>query len=451
MSKNVTYKILWIDDDLNIVKSTMFVAEEYNLILDHCTNWEDAEKKLRQNFTEYSAIILDANCKIRRNDSEKEEFITAVLPQLLQIFGERQNMIPWYILSAGTMNGFSTIVKGAAASRERYVDEWGNMLFIKDVPETDERHSRNLFKSIAEIAKTQGTNIVLFRHRDVFQYLGDGAIIDGRARKLMLKMLSALYYPEDNIKYEYAGNPLRKVMECIFHSAKKWGLLSPDVYNKDGHVNLQNANRYLSGMDTRCCDNDKKGDNSHMVRWGNPGPGKEGKGGDTIFSDEIGEMGRAILNFSNADSHTGEDNSPYFIEEEKKEVFFGYVFLLCQVIKFFGQFVESHSDVKANIAMQRLIPADNSQKKTTERKKETFKRETPKWEIPKSELPSKEEILTRPYAILKDSNGNYYCGSCKLSADIALKSGTVKIVELINNTGDDVDTYPFIAVKVTRL
>ena len=164
MSTPTTYTVLWIDDDTNIIESTKMIADEYNLILEHYSNWQQAESSLRKNFTEYSAIILDANCKLRPLEPEKEEFITAVLPQLLQIFGEKQTSIPWYVLSAGTMSNFSTTVNGAAASRERYAEEWGEMMYLKDVPEDNLRNVRFLFDRISNIAKDQGTNIVLYRH-----------------------------------------------------------------------------------------------------------------------------------------------------------------------------------------------------------------------------------------------------------------------------------------------
>lgn len=441
MSTPVTYTVLWIDDDPNIVDSTKMIADEYDLILEHYTNWQEAEGNLRKNFTEYSAIILDANCKLRPLEPEKEEFITAVLPQLLQIFGEKQTAIPWYILSAGTMSNFSTTVNGASASRERYIEEWGEMLYLKDVPEENERNARFLFDRISKIAKCQGTNIVLYRHKEVFDYIGDNSVVDKRARKIMLKMLSALYYPEENIKYEYAGNPLRKVMEYLFRSARKWGLLTTDIFDKDDHFVLLDANRYLSGLNINCYNGRVL---KHIARWGNPGSGKDGKGGDCVFPSEIGEMGRAILNFSNTDSHTEEKDIPYLIEENKKEVFFGYVLLLCHMIKFFGEYVLAHSDINVNIANQRTMSPEDSPKKISERKNVS-----PKREAPKIEFPNRDEILKNVYLIQKDKSGNYYCGRCKLASDVALKSGQVQIVELVDNTGDDSDVYPFIAVKVT--
>ena len=74
MMTEVTYKVLWVDDDETIVASTLQDAEDYNLELVHFTNWQDAEVALRKHFQEYSAVILDANCKIHRDSIEEEEF-----------------------------------------------------------------------------------------------------------------------------------------------------------------------------------------------------------------------------------------------------------------------------------------------------------------------------------------------------------------------------------------
>ena len=108
------------------------------------------------------------------------------------------------------MNYFSHTVQ--SAEYQHQTEEWGQMLYIKDAPDDDPQNSRFLYENICRVGKAQANNAVLFRHREVFSYLGTDKLIDERARKIMLKMLSALYLPEENIKYEYAGNPLRKVV-----------------------------------------------------------------------------------------------------------------------------------------------------------------------------------------------------------------------------------------------
>ena len=107
LSNEIVYKVLWVDDDKDIVKGTQLDAEEYGIQLDHYSNWEEAEIALKSNFKEYTAIILDANCQIKPNEPIKEWFITTVLPSLTGMFGENKRYIPWYILSAGTMDNFS--------------------------------------------------------------------------------------------------------------------------------------------------------------------------------------------------------------------------------------------------------------------------------------------------------------------------------------------------------
>ena len=85
MIDELTYKVLWVDDQEEIVESTKLDADEYGIELDHYSNWEDAEIALRNNFEDYTAIILDAYCQIKPSEDIKEEFIGAVLPSLARI------------------------------------------------------------------------------------------------------------------------------------------------------------------------------------------------------------------------------------------------------------------------------------------------------------------------------------------------------------------------------
>ena len=43
------------------------------------------------------------------------------------------------------------------------------------------------------------------------------------------------------------------------------------------------------------------------------------------------------------------------INENEKELFFGYVLQLCHVIKFFGHFAEAHEDKAMNLSMIKKV------------------------------------------------------------------------------------------------
>jgi len=355
MIDRVIYKVLWVDDQEEIVESTKTDADAFGIELDHYTNWQEAEVALRNNFDDYTAIILDAYCKIESTEDIKDVFIGAVLPKLHIVFGEKKKSIPWYILSAGTMNDFSRTIE--LAEYQKRHEEWGPMLYLKDAPDDDPKSSYVLYKNIRNVGKEKTNNIILFRHLDVFSYLGRDKLIDERARKLMLKMLGALYAPEENLKYDYAGNPLRKVLEYVFRAARKIGVLSDDCFGKNDHIVLQRASMYLAGMNIEFREGEEV---TLKIRWGKPGKNKDGTGGDCVLASDSAMMVKNIINYSSSDSHTTEKEQ-YLIDEQNKELFFGYVMQLCYIIKCFGKYADEHPNVEENKKMQQVyIPKETT-------------------------------------------------------------------------------------------
>ena len=135
MDRKIIYKVLWVDDEDAIVLGTQQNADEYGIELDRYSNWQDAEVALRTKFEDYSAIILDANCKLSQDKNITGTFINVVLHAIGQICGEKQKFIPWYILSAGTAENFSFTISGAEQSHN--TKEWGQMWYKKDVSDDD--------------------------------------------------------------------------------------------------------------------------------------------------------------------------------------------------------------------------------------------------------------------------------------------------------------------------
>lgn len=412
MAEVVNYRVLWVDDDEDVIVSfPPYVGEKHHIDIDVATNWEEAEQLLRLNFKEYSAIILDAFCKIKKADKIPSNlFLGHVAPRLAMIFGEKQAFIPWYVLSAGTMEHFD-IVRNIIETEERKQMQplWGEMLYMKekDTQLQDSKNVEKLLTNIKKIAAEKTTNKVLLRHADVFKYLGKEDFVDyAKSRTYILKMLSALYNPEENLNYVYEGNPLRHVVEYIFRTANEYGLLPDDCFDDDDHVVLLDSSRFLAGMTIRCFDRKKKTTVNYFKRM-KPGT-------FPVFSDVDAEVVRDILNFSNTGSHTSK-NDPYVIEEDKKEIFFGYVLLLCHVIKTFGKYLELHSDKTTNIAS-----------------------------IEKIDAPSKGE--TAKVILSPDKKVALFNAKCKLPDAFISKEGeNVVIKEVDINGGDDSVTYPLFA------
>ena len=106
-------KVLWIEDDLKVYKAFRGTASLYNIEFIHADNWIDGKQLLKEQFNEISAIILDAQCKWDKNSIAEDQFLNEVMSELWELFGEVRKTIPWYILSAGTMNDYAKVIANA--------------------------------------------------------------------------------------------------------------------------------------------------------------------------------------------------------------------------------------------------------------------------------------------------------------------------------------------------
>lgn len=436
MIDQINYKVLWVDDDESIIDAYATLAEvNYNLSLDVAPDWETAEEKLRVHFREYSAIILDANCKLNKSDSKPSEFFLGQASvRLSRIFGEKHEFIPWYILSAGTMNQFDTVL-ALINTEERQNMEfvWGELLYRKDSVGEDGPDA--LFKRIVEVSNDKTINKVLLRHADVFKYLGKGKLIDYvQARNYMLKMLSALYNPEENLNFEYEGNPLRKVLEYVFRTALDYGLIPEVCKTDEKSISLKLASRFMSGMNVRI-PSDKC---NTSVRYG-----KE-EDALAIFPQEMSTIVWNLIQFSNEASHTSEKTmASYFINYADKEIFFGYTLFLCNFIKWFGNYVEQHPNKEENLSFHCIITTPQSGQVKADKK--AVQDVTTK----KKEVPTKESLIGSTGFVTNTGKIGQVKGCCKLMPeDKQFMFKTIRILELKENDGSDSEQYPYIVSKL---
>lgn len=442
MREETFYKVLWVEDDLSIIQGYQITAESKDIELDVATNWEEAEEKLRINFNEYSAIILDAQCKIKKADTVASKlFLGHVSVRLSRIFGEKHKFIPWYVLSAGTMDDFSIVLELIyTEERQNFDSLWGPMKYIKAKDEEIDgkkvAQEEILFDNIRRVASSTGINTVLFRHSDVFKYLGEGRVFGYiKARTYMLKMLSALYYPEENLNFVYEGNPLRKVIEYLFRGANKFGLLPDDFFDANGHIVLLDASRFMAGMETNVYDGRII---KNKVRFGEPD--------DCVFNQEIAMFVKNILNYSSSDSHTNEDD-PYIIEEDKKEIFFGYVLQLCHVVKWLGEYINSNPDIETNKSKIKVIPLSTPNTAIAETGK---KKDIKVVEEKVVEFPSIDSLIGTKCNIMYHRSGKLACGPyCKLDSKYSPMLGKKAILKSITqNDGKDIAELPYIAIEI---
>ena len=174
---------------------------------------------------------------------------------------------------------------------------------------------------------------------------------------------------------------------------------------------------------------------------------KYGEIGESIFNQEIAMFVKNILNFSSSDSPTNEDD-PYVIEEDKKEIFFGYVLQLCHVVKWVGHYIEFNPDVEVNRSKTKVVSIETVA--TTKTKEDYTEKVMVKPEEKPIEIPVIETLEGSIANIAYHRCGKLACGPyCKLdskwSSNIG-KKATIKSLE--PNKGKDSKDLPYIATEI---
>lgn len=326
MRDNSDYKVLLVDDNKALGTSLQPQAERYGLDLQPCECWEDAQQELEKKFLEWDAIILDANCIYKKNESADMGFLPLALGELRELFGRHGSSIPWYVYTAEpgekvekeNFDSIMTIIKRYTRDDE----SWGNMLYYK-VSTPDENGKDDvdhLFENIQRVASLKTRNKILFWYKEVFDAME--ACLKCR-KEILIEILTALHFPEyrKNFDPDKEYTRLRKVLESIFHSSRRLGLLPNDFFNKN-HIYLQDASRYMAGLRP----------NHIAVRYGEEG--------EYIFPPIIASTVRNILDVTNTGSH---------IEANQANLLFGYALQLCDVIVWYGNYVKEHGNKEENL------------------------------------------------------------------------------------------------------
>lgn len=325
----------------------MNVARSNSVDMVHFEDWESASPYLNQHIDEIDALILDAHCKIKQGESAgNDDFLHIAVVNMLLIFAKHHTVRPWYVLSAGTMNRFSNVTSVIESYRQEFVPEWGEMVYTKTKPrvfdsafseefgnnDSGKLSESDLLDKIKEVCSKHIHNSALARHRDTLQYLGTHSIIKGNARKFLLQLLSALYYPQKFVGFSFAGNPIRRIFECIVRSAVEYGVI-PEEVCKGGNVKCMEASRFLCG------------DNPETLAY------RFGDTSEGVLSANERSMLITILSSTNVGSHeTSEDYTEceVALNEDNRDEYSGCALLMCRIIKSFGKYIEIHNNVEEN-------------------------------------------------------------------------------------------------------
>lgn len=128
-------QVLWVEDDPDIINLYPMEAYRYGLELVPFSCWEEAEKAFASDFKRWSAIILDAKCKYKKEDHDNApRFLIHALSSITKISAEHKRVIPWFILSGGSEEELNDLI---IDSREEWDGDWKEKKYYSKTTDRD--------------------------------------------------------------------------------------------------------------------------------------------------------------------------------------------------------------------------------------------------------------------------------------------------------------------------
>ena len=340
MDTNDLIKVLWVENDPEVIHTYPLEAENYDLELVPIDCWDDAKIELENKFNQWSAIILDAKCKYHR-DSEDNAivFLREALDDISTICEKEGRIIPWYVLTGGDESDVSDSIND---KRLKWDKDWTDRKKKKYYSKDMDRET--LFGRIKSHYQKSYRLQILEIYQSTFEQLIQ---LDKDVYEDIMTILETMHFPKAHPDFipRLFYNPMRKALEYVYRLAGKAGIIPEEFFSK-GNVNLNQCFMFLIGRDA-----EKLG-----YRYGNEG--------DRIVPRHIHDMMSLIINIGNSSSHsTNYSHSTELSEDEiqnydnqinstgvnSRFLIFSLALQFCEIMQWMNRYIKNHPNKEENM------------------------------------------------------------------------------------------------------
>lgn len=246
MNDNNLIDVLWIEDLKSIWDSYKADAELEGIRLHPFESWEEAKPQLTENYGKWSAIILDAKCKIAKEDADNVDFLIPVLQELRALSERFHHTIPWFVLSGDIED--KLIINFLLQSSHRGWDPHKAPYYDKNT-DTEELWSNII--AISGTTKSQELSITQDLYGNVFEAIRKSGL-NPQVRSCMIELLRPIHF-SGNLAEKSSYQNVRICIEYIFRSMIEMRIIPKDLMN-DGKPILAQCCSFLLNRPNKCQD-----------------------------------------------------------------------------------------------------------------------------------------------------------------------------------------------------
>jgi len=234
-------KVLWVDDKYETLEGIYESAEDCGIELIGSKSAEQALLELEKP-ENYDAVVLDGlfylNIVDQGTPTKQTAFIKVA--SKLKVLKEKGIILPWFILS-GQIS--FTLDENSSVEGLADLDYANGKVFEKNKEEED------LWIELKKAVEQIPLYKLKQEYRQAFEVCTEKYIgVD--AQKQLLNILSNIRNPNNEFDDELYFTQIRIILEYMFRSANKFGLLHNACIKKNGNVNLTESSLFLAGKET---------------------------------------------------------------------------------------------------------------------------------------------------------------------------------------------------------
>ena len=320
-------KVLWVENDPEVIEAYPMEAYEYGIHLVPFTNWDEAEVALKKDFDQWSAIILDAKCCLHSDSADNAAvFLTNVSNSITQLCSGKK-FVPWFVLSGQAEDNIKDLIP---ESRKSWDSDWKKAFYDKN---TDREMLYFRIRNVARKFKSACMKIHEM-YKEVFNAI-DNLKLHDDVDNYLTDLLVELHFSElDDKKLNENYEKVRISIEFIYRKMIDLGMLPPQK-----KINLTWSNLILSGKP--CIAKDKT---------------EVAKGVVAIFPQILQDNVIHMIHTAGSALHTDNEkdadtkhvkeylesvgNSAYLIKS--------YALQICDLILWLNAYAEEHPDKHSN-------------------------------------------------------------------------------------------------------
>lgn len=334
-------KVLWVENDPEVIESYPIEAEQFGLHLMPFTNWDDAEAALKKDIEQWSAIILDAKCCVHSDSPDNAAaFLTRAQSSISALCAGKQ-FIPWYVLSG---QAEENIKDSILESRKEWDGDWEKAYYDKNT-DREELYRRIRYQA----PKFQSSCLKIHEmYKKVFLAI-DNLKLHDDVDNYLTDLLVEIHFPElDDKDYNDKYKKVRQIVELIFRSMIDRGLLPPQK-----KINLKCSNLILSGYPVFF----GRDENKILVVDVN----------SAVFPKIIQDNMIHMIHTAGSDVHTeaiNDDDTKHIHEYlgrvgNTSYLLKSYALQLCDVILWYQDYITNHPDEEINALNWDIVDSDN--------------------------------------------------------------------------------------------